>query len=120
MRFDYGNAAYTNFVRQRREFCRPHNKNEISILVNLADKCIQKWNENLPIKYTDGHRGYRQLVDYYRQYLPTYNRSGEKLVWINFIKKSEVKELPEKITMVTDSQFYYNCWVNLNQSKILD
>jgi hypothetical protein len=95
-------------------------ENEISLLANLTDKCVQKWNRKLPVKYTDGYRGDRKLEDYYRQYIAGYNKAGDKLVWINFIRKTDVKELPEKLIMITDSPFYYSCWVNLSQSKILD
>ncbi|MEJ7643750.1 MAG: hypothetical protein WKF87_04095 [Chryseolinea sp.] len=96
------------------------NATEIASLANLADKCVRKWNEKLPIKYADGHKSDRRSEEYYKQYLPTYNRVGDKLVWINLIRKTDVKELPEDLITITDSQFYYNCWVNLSQSRICD
>ena len=95
-------------------------EDEISLLTNLTDKCVQKWNKKLPVRYTDGYRGDRKAEDYYRQYIAAYNKAGDKLVWINFIRKTDVKELPEKLITITDSQFYYNCWVNLSQSMILN
>jgi hypothetical protein len=67
------------------------NGNEMSILVNLTDKCIQKWNGKLTIMYADGHKDDRKPEDYYKQYLPAYSKSGDKLVWVNFIRKRDVK-----------------------------
>jgi len=96
------------------------NESEISTLVNLSGKCMQKWNKTQPVKYKDGYRRDRKAEDYYRQYLAAYNKSGDKLVWINFIRKTDVKKLPEKIVIITDSQFYYSCWVNLNQLRIVN
>jgi hypothetical protein len=94
-------------------------ENEISVLVDLSDNCLQRWNAERPIKYLDGHNGNRKLEDYYKQFLPTYNKSGDKSVWINFIKKSDIKELPKKLFVSTDNPHYYNCWVNLNELRIL-
>jgi hypothetical protein len=96
------------------------NENEISILVNLADKCVQRWNEELPIKYTGGYDGNRKSEDYYRQYISAYNESGNKLVWINFIKKSDTNEIPKQLFMSVDNPHYFNCWVNLTQLRIWD
>ena len=96
------------------------NEKDISRLDELTDKCIQKWNEKIPVKYIDGYRGDRKSEEYFIQYLAAYNKSGEKIVWVNFLRKKDVKELPDKLVIITDSQFYYNCWINLNQSKIIN
>ena len=91
---------------------------DITILTGLTDECFKKWNEKIPLKYTDGYKGDRKSEEYYKQYLAAYSKSGDKLVWINFIRKKDVKGLPERLIMITDSPFYYNCWVNLTKSKI--
>lgn len=96
------------------------NENEISVLVNLADKCVEKWNEELPIKNAGEYNGNRKSGAYYRQYISAYDESGNKLVWINFIKKSDTKEIHEKLFISVDNPHCFNCWVNLTQLRIWD
>ncbi len=95
------------------------NENDIPRLMALAEKHVENWDNEQPIKYTSGVKRPRQLKDYFLQYLPVYGKSGNKLVWINFIWKSDVKELLQTLFTSADNPHYSNCWVSLPQEKIL-
>ena len=85
----------------------------------LSKKCIEDWNESVPIKLADGEFHKRQLNEYFVQLIPTISKTGNKYIWVNFVKKGIFNERLHKLYISTSGNTY-NCWINLNEQKIID
>lgn len=95
--------------------------------VLLAEQLIKKGLTELNNSMINQGSGcpviHRNLRKYVRQYVGYVNTAGEKVIWINFLWKSDtdMQALANEVSIVLDGcSHYWNIKVNLNQRMLYD
>ena len=109
-------------------------RNEICVLDSMVSEYIKNYNcdvlkkekEKNDLKNPELRVNGLLLKDnhsYFKQYLPAQNTKNKKIVWVNCIHQTEIKEKDYKsqgIIIIADgANKYFNLWINLTDREIL-
>jgi Cu2+-containing amine oxidase len=89
---------------------------EIAELEKLLEKCVADHNKALPKNSFD----YIDLTQHKRQYVPSFNKNGEKQVWVNCFCSAMSVDWKQTIVFVMDGgSCFFNLVINLSKKECL-
>ncbi len=96
---------------------------EVEEAEKLVKARLPELNKNKPSQYGSCPNIEKKLKKYTRQYVGLMNKTGEKVIWINFIMIGKRKDFntSEEIIHVCDGcSFYWQVKVNITTSEVYD